>query len=109
MMLDEPSQQNSTSLVGNEYETLGGRLEQLMRERNELNRELQSTKDTISMQKGEISIIRANFDKEIKVYDRQIGALKKTMEEEAAKHTAALTALTEKTNNLTTRYHFLQQ
>jgi hypothetical protein len=103
-----PSQPAPLTQSG-ERVTQNYRLEDLLRERDDLARELQATKDSISMQKGEISIVRANFEKESKVYDRQIGALKKTMEEESAKHTAALHALTEKNNNLTTRYNFLQQ
>lgn len=84
-------------------------VEDLMRQREELTKELQATKSIVSVQKGEISIIRANFDKENKVHDRQLGALKKSIEEESALHAAQVNALTEKNNTLTTRYNFLQQ
>lgn len=85
------------------------RVEELIRERDELMRELRASKDTVSIQKGEISIIRANHEKESTIYDRQINALKKSMEEEFAKHSAQHNAVTEKNNNLTTRYNFLRQ
>jgi hypothetical protein len=85
------------------------RLQELMRERDELTRQLRAAVDTASLQKGEISIIRANLEKETRIFDRQIGALKKSMEEESAKHSAQVAALNEKNNSLMTRYKFLQE
>ncbi|KAJ9614609.1 hypothetical protein H2200_002746 [Cladophialophora chaetospira] len=108
-MLDASQLQHGPAVQGGDREAFQYRVEELMRERDELTRELRAVKDTVSMQKGEISIIRANHEKESKVYDRQLGALKKSMEEEAAKHSAQLNIMTEKTNNLTTRYNFLRQ
>ncbi|OAL39237.1 hypothetical protein AYO20_01555 [Fonsecaea nubica] len=105
MSLDTPPRQAGTAA----RDTSHNRVDELLREREELARELQAVRDTVSMQKGEISIIRANFEKESKVYDRQIGALKKSMEEESAKHTAALNALAEKNHNITTQFQFLKQ
>ncbi|EXJ69550.1 uncharacterized protein A1O5_07586 [Cladophialophora psammophila CBS 110553] len=109
MVLDAPFQQTGTALSGDARDTFHNDVDELLREREELTRELRAATDMVSMQKGEISIIRANFEKETKVYDRQIGALKRSMEEESAKHAAALTALVEKNHSLTTRYQFLQQ
>ncbi|KAK5441948.1 hypothetical protein LTS15_011214 [Exophiala xenobiotica] len=109
MLLDEPSQQQATSINGDDRDAFRSRIDELLKERDELTKELRDAKDTVSMHKGEISIVRANLDKETKVFDRQIGALKKTMEEESAKYTAAINAIVEKNNNLTTRYQFLQQ
>ena len=109
MMLDAPPTHSNYSVHENDREAFQHRLEDVMRERDELTKELRAAKDTVSMQKGEISIIRANAEKESKVHDRQIGVLKKSMEEESAKHSAHLNALTEKNNNLTTRFNFLQQ
>ncbi|KIW22397.1 uncharacterized protein PV07_12286 [Cladophialophora immunda] len=109
MSLDTPLLQTSTAISAGARDTSHTHADELFREREELARELQAARDMVTMQKGEISIIRANFEKESKVYDRQIGALKKSMEEESAKHTAALNALAEKNHSLTTRYQFLQQ
>ncbi|KIX05341.1 uncharacterized protein Z518_06213 [Rhinocladiella mackenziei CBS 650.93] len=110
MLRDGLSLENMNALQGDDREAFRDhRIENLIRERDELTRELRETKDTVMMQKGEISIIRANFEKETKVFNRQVGVLKKSMEEEAARHTAALNAMKEKNNNLVTRYHFLQQ
>lgn len=95
--------------AGEDEEAFRGRIDELMKERDNLTRELRNVKDAALMQKGEISIIRANFDRETKVFDRQMGALKKTMEEESARHTAVMNAMIEKNNNLTTQYNFLQQ
>ncbi|KAI1613180.1 hypothetical protein EDD36DRAFT_256899 [Exophiala viscosa] len=95
--------------IGEDRDAFRGGVDELLRERNNLTRELRNVKDAALMQKGEISIIRANFDKESKVFDRQIGSLKKTMEEEQARHTAVMNAMVQKNNNLTTQYNFLQQ
>ena len=108
-MLDAMSAQSKPALLENDRDAFQHRVEDLLRDRDELKNELRTAKDTISMQKGEISIIRANFEKEGKVYDRQIGALKKTMEEESSLQMAQVNALKEKNNHLTTRYTFLQQ
>lgn len=109
MLLDEALQQHATVINGDDRDAFRARIDELLKERDELTKELRGAKDTVSMHKGEISIVRANFDKETKVFDRQISALKKTMEEESAKYTAAINAIIEKNNNLTTRYQFLQQ
>ncbi|KIX96281.1 uncharacterized protein Z520_08059 [Fonsecaea multimorphosa CBS 102226] len=109
MSLDTPLQQTGTAVLEDAHDASHKGLDELLREREELARELRAAREMVSMQKGEISIIRANFEKESKVYDRQIGALKKSMEEESAKHNAALNALSEKNHSLTTRYQFLQQ
>lgn len=110
MLLDRPSQAGgSMQQQTHDNEIRRAQIEELVRERDELHRQLQATKETVLMQKGEISIIRANFEKEIKVFDRQISALQKTMAEESAKHTAALHAMMEKNSTLTTSYNFLQQ
>ncbi|KIW13884.1 hypothetical protein PV08_06665 [Exophiala spinifera] len=109
MLLDN-SQHNQVSLIPEDAgDGFRSRIDDLIRERDVLVKDLQRTQDTVTMQKGEISIIRANFDKEKKILDRQIDALKKAMEDESAKHNAAISAMMEKNNNLTTRYQFLQQ
>ncbi|OCT48132.1 putative DNA repair protein Rad26 [Cladophialophora carrionii] len=107
MMLDAPPQQSGHAAQVDE--NVQYRLEKLQQERDELAQELRAANDAVSLQKGEIFIVRAKLEEESKGYSRQIGALKKSMEEQLAKHTAQLYALTEKNNNLTTQYNFLQQ
>ncbi|KAG9770219.1 hypothetical protein ABEF93_006329 [Exophiala dermatitidis] len=112
MLLDRPSgpSQEATGSMQQGHRGDNSRtVEDLLQEREELSRELQATKDTVLMQKGEISIIRTNLEKESKVFERQLAALKKTMAEESAKQKAALQAMMEKNNTLTTSYKFLQQ
>lgn len=105
MMVDQPSQQVNIQQGGGP----GVRLEELLKERDQLAKELLAANEAVSMQKGEISIIRANAEKENKVYDRQLIALKRSIEEETTKHHAAMDAMGEKNRQLTTRYQFLQQ
>ncbi|KAK5063055.1 hypothetical protein LTR84_005131 [Exophiala bonariae] len=107
-MIDQPSQRVNMPPAGG-HMLLGDQLEDLLRERDQLAKDLRAANDAMSMQKGEISIIRANAEKENKVYDRQLNALKKSIEEETIKHQAAMDAIAEKNRQLTTRYQFLQQ
>ncbi|KAL6247830.1 hypothetical protein RBB50_005178 [Rhinocladiella similis] len=109
MLLDNSQQHEMTSIREQGRDAFRARMDDMIKERDVLVNDLRRTQDTVTMQKGEISIIRANFDKEKKILDRQIDALKKSMEDESAKHNAAISAMLEKNNNLTTRYQFLQQ
>lgn len=108
MMVDQPSQRLSIP-PGDGPVVRGDQLEDLLKERDQLAKDLQAANEAMSMQKGEISIIRANAEKENRVYDRQLNALKRSMEEESTKHQAAMDAMAEKNRQLTTRYQFLQQ
>ncbi|EXJ54655.1 hypothetical protein A1O7_09996 [Cladophialophora yegresii CBS 114405] len=109
MMLDTPLQQSGHAEQEDEQEDVQYRLKKLQQERDELAQELRAANDAVTLQKGEIFIVRAKLEEESRGYSRQLGALKKSMEEQLAKHTAQLYALTEKNNNLTTQYNFLQQ
>lgn len=108
MVLDRPSQQVDMP-QGDESTTFRPRFEDLLSERDQLATDLRAANEAVSMQKGEISIIRANAERENKVFNRQIASLKKSIEEEATKHKAAMDAMSEKNRQLTTRYQFLQQ
>ena len=57
---DAPVKFHRDAVHGEDREAFQYRVDELMRERDELTRELRATKDAVSMQKGEISIIRAN-------------------------------------------------
>ncbi|KIW62379.1 hypothetical protein PV04_10559 [Phialophora macrospora] len=109
LMVDAPLQQSEHARQEDERENIQYRLEKLQHERDKLAQELRVAEDAVSLQKGEILIIRAKLEEESKGHNRQIGTLKKSMEEQLAKYTAQLHALTEKNNNLTTQYNFLQQ
>ena len=108
MVLDQASQQVDDP-QGGDPSAFRARFEALTRERDQLAKDLRAANEAVSMQKGEISIIRANAEKENKVFDRQITSLKKSMEEEAIKQKAAMDAVNDKNRQLTTRYQFLQQ
>jgi hypothetical protein len=81
------------------------KVEELMRERDALMAQLQEAKDQVMTKVGEISIIRENKDKETKVYDRQLAAMKKSMQEESARQKTAIESLTSKHNSLITEYN----
>jgi hypothetical protein len=97
-VLDEKRQH----LANGGQENLSARIEQLLKERDLLSAELKQTKDMIMTQKGEISIIRENKERESKVYDRQLAALQKSMQDENAKYKATIDSLTSKHNSLIT-------
>ena len=90
-------------------EALRLRIEELMRERDNMTTELHSTKSKIMEQQGEIDIIRENKTKEAKVADRQMIALKKSMHEESMKHKAALDAIAKKNSEIETQNQFLNR
>jgi len=95
-------------LQDSQGESLGARVEQLMREREELMKELRAAKETVSMQKGEIVIIRENKIKDSKIFERQLNALQKSMQEQAERHTVALEALAEKNQQIASHNRFLK-
>lgn len=87
---------------------LAARIEELMKERDKLTTELHATKSQVMTQKGEIAIIRDNKNKETKVLDRQMVAIKKSMQEELAKSRASLEALAEQNSRIASDNTFLK-
>jgi hypothetical protein len=85
--------------------SLSARVEQLLKERERLSAELKQAKDMVMTQKGEISIIRENKERESTIYDRQLAALQKSMQEENTKHKTAVDSLTSKHNSLITEFN----
>ena len=97
MVQDRPTNTNNDPGVA--------RIEELLKEREALMAQLKDAKDQVMTNIGEISIIRDNRDKETKIYDRQLVAVKKSMQEESARHKTAIEALTSKHNSLVTEYN----
>lgn len=111
MMLDAvngqqviPCRQQSSG----QEEALRAQIAELIRERDELTRELNSTKSTVMTQSGEIAIIRANQAKDIQRFDRQLVALKKSMQEEAAKHETDIEATVKRSEKIANENQFLK-
>ena len=88
--------------------SLRAQLEDLMKERDQLTRDLHTTKTQVLTQQGEIAIIRDNKNKETKVFDRQLSALKKSMQEESSKHETTLATLTNKNKEVAEVNSFLE-
>ena len=83
-------------------------IENLTKERDKLMSELEATKSQVMTQKGEIAIIRDNKNKETKVLDRQMTAVKKSMQEELAKTKVAMEALAERNKKVASDNTFLK-
>lgn len=108
-MSTQPSLQHDTLPESNDPQVLRTQIQALIKDNSVLTTDLRQAKDAVLTQNGEISIIRSKLEKETKVFDRQLGSLKKTMQDESAKYKAAVDGLTEKNRQLSTRYQFLQQ
>ena len=93
---------------GEQGSELSARLEELMKERDKLTAELQSTKNQVTTQQGEIAIIRENRDRESKVLDRQMAAVKKSMHEELGKTRAAMATLAETNSRIMSDNKYLK-
>lgn len=85
MLLEDPGPVHQAQTSTPE-EGLRARMDGLMRERDELTKELASTKTTVMKQNGEISIIRSKQVKDLQVFDRQLTAMKKSLQDEAAEN-----------------------
>jgi hypothetical protein len=96
---DRASEQDSALLA---------RIEELTKERDKLTTELHATKTEVMTQKGEIAIIRENKNKETKVLDRQMVAMKTSMQEELAKSRASYEALSEQNSRIVSDNSFLK-
>jgi Protein of unknown function (DUF3636) len=79
-----------------------------MKERDELTTQLQAAKFQVMNQQGEIAIIRENKIKETKVLDRQMIAVKKSLQEELAKTKTLLGSLAERNSKIASDNTFLQ-
>ena len=88
--------------------SLRARLEELTKERDQLTRDLHTTKTQVLTQQGEIAIIRDNKNKETKLFDRQLSALKKSMQEESSKHETALATIINKNKEVKEVNSFLE-
>ena len=102
-----PAPVGTTNNDGRE-EGLQARIEELMKERDKLTTELHATKNEVMTQKGEIAIIRENKNKDTKVLDRQIAAVKKSMQEELAKTKAAMETLAARNSKIASDNTFLK-
>lgn len=100
-----PDSESSKAPDNGDGDALSARIAELLKERDVLFTDLKQAKDDLMTQKGEIAIIRENKDKETKVFDRQLAAMKKSMQDEAIKHQTALDSLSSKHGALTTEFN----
>ena len=83
-------------------------LEALQREKEELKARLAEATTAVQTKGGEIAIIRENQRRESTTFDRQIAALKKSAQDEAARHQASLDQMRDQSRKLATSNQFLQ-
>ncbi len=89
-------------------EALREQIAELLRQRDELTRDLNCANSTVMTQKGEIAIIRANQGKDTKAFDRQLAALKKSIQEDEAKHQIKIDATNKRSEKIANQNEFLK-
>ena len=108
MLLEDPEPVQQLQVSAHE-EGLRARLDELVRERDELTKELALTKSTVVSQKGEISIIRANQARDSKTFDRQLTAMKKSLQDEAAENKRRIELIKAESDKIASDNKFLKQ
>ena len=106
MQLDQQAPENHDLVAAAELNDLRVHVEELLRERNELTSKLDDAKSQMQAQRGEISILRSNQAKDIKVLQREQAQLKKSMRDEAEKYQDRLKAIQQEKNQLSSEYNF---
>jgi hypothetical protein len=108
MLLDDPMQMQPAQESAQE-EGLRARLEDLLRERDDLTKELDSTKSALRTKQGEISNIRAKQANETKVFDRQLNAMKKSLQEDSIRNKESVRLIRQEKERIENENKFLQQ
>lgn len=81
----------------------------LLRERNKLAAELYDANSTVMAQRGEIAIVRLNQSKESKIHQRELAALRKSHQEDAAKYKAEIEAANEESRRIISEKQFIER
>ena len=92
---DVQPEPQTQSFPSEREEAFQARIAELLKERDSLTKELRTTTDEVWTRRGEISNLRARQEKNVKVYERQLNSLQKSMQEENAKNKAAIAAQNE--------------
>jgi hypothetical protein len=108
MLLEDPVQVEPEPVNAQE-EGLRAQLEDLLRERDELTKDLSSTKSALMTQQGEISIIRAKQANETKVFERQLAALKRSLQEEGVNNKERVELIRKEKDKIESENKFLKQ
>ena len=108
MLLEDPVQVEPASVNAQE-EGLRARLEDLLKDRDELTKELSSTKSALVTQQGEISIIRAKQASETKVFERQLAALKRSLQEDSIRNKERVELIRKEKERIESENKFLKQ
>lgn len=88
-------------------EALRTQIAELLRQRDDLTRELHLAKSTVMTQKGEVAIVRAKQAKGNQEFDRQLVALRKSIQEEEAKHKVDIDATNRLSEKIAIENQFL--
>lgn len=91
-----------------EMASLQARIAQLEAEQNRLRKAEQEARTAALARQGEISIVRANQEKDKKDYERRISVMQKLHSDQSAKHKAELDATRKEREKMETDNRFLQ-
>lgn len=109
MLLEENPATRAQTLTSDQEQAFRAQIADLVKERDKLMTDLHEKQSAVLTQRGEISIIRANLGKESKEYQRELGALKKSNQEEVAKYKAVIENANEESRRLMSKKQFLEQ
>src|SRR5256885_4062109 len=109
ILLEKHAQPDAWALSWDQELALRGQIADLLRERDRLTAELHDAYSTVVAQRGEIAIVRSNQNRESKIHQREVAALKKSYQEDAAKYKAEIEAANEESRRIISEKQFLQR
>ena len=107
--LGEQPQVSTPTLGSDQESSFRAQIAQLLREREKLTTDLHGVSSTIVAQRGEIAIVRSNQSKESLNHQRELAALKKSYQEDAAKYKAEIEAANEVARQIISQQQFLKR
>ena len=108
MLLDSNPASNERADDEGDAETLRAQVAELLRERENLTRDLYTARSNVQVKDGEIAIVRANSVKTTKEFERQMAVQRATAETELAKYKAEAEASRREAERYATENKFLQ-
>ena len=106
---DEQPQLSARALTSEQEVAFRAQIADLLRERNKLVTELYEANSTVMAQRGEIAIVRSNQSKESKIHQRELAALRKSHQEDAAKYKAEIEAANEESRRIISEKQFIER
>ena len=105
----EQPQVSTATLSSEQVSAFRAQIADLLRERDRLTTDLHGVNSTVLAQRGEIAIVRSNQGKESLNHQRELAALKKSYQEDAAKYKAEIEAANEVARQIISQQQFLKR